>query len=114
LPGFGAESEDKNVGKDILQEQVGLEDLKALPEKGGDDYIEASDDELYNNDGYYGGQSTIKKYSIAKLSTIHKIRKAAFSRNIENEKRTKIIKKLYKPPVEPGGGLGGGGLGGPF
>ena len=116
LPSFAAgggmgESEVKK--KKTLNEDLTIDDLKALPEKGGPDYIEASDDELFNNDGYYGGMATIKKYSIAKLSTINKIRKAAFSRNVENEKRAKVVKKLYKPPMEPGLG-GGGGLGGPF
>lgn len=41
------------------------------------------------------------------LGMIQKIRQSHMSRRIENTKRKRIIKKVYSPPPESGGGFGG-------
>ncbi len=113
LPSFGAEAMAMRTDKQELQEEVTQDDLNYTPELATDEYMEPSgnDDELFNNDGYYGGTPNIKRYSVASLETINKIRKASFKRKVENEKRAKVVKKIYAPPAEPGMGGPGGGLG---
>lgn len=114
LPSFGAEGMIVKTNKRELQEDLTQDDLNYTPELASDEYVEPSgnDDELFNNDGYYGGTADVKRYSIASLEIINKIRKAAFRRKVENEKRAKVVKKIYTPPPEAGLGGPAGGLGG--
>ncbi len=79
--------------------------LGGLPEK------EVPDDELFNNQGEYGGQDALHGEVLSTLKAIQDIRKNHFTRRVENRKRLKVIQKIYKQPAEEGG-LGGGGFGG--
>jgi len=113
LPSFaaggGVGESDMRKNRTMLREQD--DELKAAPLKPETPYIEPPDDHQMNNNGFYGGNDPIKRYSIARLSTISKIRKAVWARKVEKQKRDKIIRKIYAPPPEAGGP---GGLGGPF
>ncbi len=106
FPGMG-ESKVKDDKKNVLMEApLTLDDIKPAAVRYDDEAIERTpDDKLFLNQDPVKGGMTIT------LKMLHKVRQSHMSRRSENEKRLKMIQKVYKLGGEEGGGLGGG-LGG--
>ena len=97
----------KDDKKAVLTEApLTLDDIKPAAVRYDDESIERTpDDKLFLNQDPVKGGMTIT------LKMLHKVRQSHMSRRSENEKRLKMIQKVYKLGGEEGGGLGGG-LGG--
>jgi len=106
FPGMG-ESKVKDDKKNVLTEApLTLDDIKPAAVRYDDETMERTpDDKLFLNQDPVKGGMTIT------LKMLHKVRQSHMSRRSENEKRLKMIQKVYKLGGEEGGGLGGG-LGG--
>ena len=99
--GFGEAKEDD--GLLLLETEFSSDDLVPAEVKIDDVPSQKTpDDRLFP----LGATDALKGDMIITLAMVRDIRQSHTSRRIENEKRQKMIKKVYNQPPE-GGGLGG-------
>jgi hypothetical protein len=92
-------------GQEYLFEEINLDDIKPPEEK-----VDATG--IYTDrpadDKFFMSQSEINPRQLITLSMIRRLRHAHEKRRIDDEKRLKVVKRIYRKPVAPAAGGAGG------
>lgn len=104
LPGGFGESQDYVNEPILFETEFSADDLSPVEVRTDDTPMDKSpDDKLFP----LGANDALKGDMIITLDMVKNIRQSHMSRRVENEKRLKMIQKVYNQPTEGGGPLGG-------